>query len=127
MLAITSKIVQFSPVDNNGIINGEYYLNQNGEVVSIPKDTNVTRTTLPYAANVELDKTDDILTIHASEVEALISRLQSKVSTMPDGPDKQKYLGYIEALQFIVSYNSYVNPWKDYILSIEEEFDYGWL
>ena len=126
MVTVVSKINQFAPVDNNGQIQGTYYLNQQGEVVSAPPGVVMKPELLPYAATVDLEHAHDICTIHASEVEALISRLQQKVKTIKDPIEQAKYNGYIEALNFVVSYSSYTNPWKDYLMEMEEEI-YGWL
>lgn len=125
MKAVANKINYFTPVDDKGPVSGNYYLDQCGNVVEISSKGKPVPVHLPYAVSINVDNMDDICTMHISEIEDMIDKLKSNVENVTDHDLKMKYVGYIEALNYVVSYNSYIDPWCDFIQSIEEEFQYN--
>lgn len=121
MKAISNKINYFTVIDNTGKIEGNYYLDQCGNVVSFPKQMQPTPIHLPYAVSINVDNMDDVCTLHVSEIEDMISKLNANMNNVTDHDLRMKYTGYIEALNYIVSHNSYIDPWSCFIHSLEEE------
>lgn len=124
MKAVANKINYFTPVDDKGQVAGNYYLDQCGNVVEFSSRAKPTPVHLPYAVSINVDNMDDVCTMHISEIEDMIDKLKSNVENVTDHDLKMKYIGYIEALNYVVSHNSYIDPWGDFIQSIEEEFEY---
>lgn len=117
MKIITKRINYFSPVDDKGVVKGNYYLDQCGNVVTFYANPHAIY--LPYVASVDVENCDDICTLHISEIEDMISKLKGNMDNVEDHDLKMKYTGYIEALNYVVSHNSYIDPWNDFIDSIE--------
>lgn len=124
MKAVGNKINYFTPVDDKGPVKGTYYLDQFGNVVEFSSRAKPTTIHLPYAVSFNVDNLDDVCTVHISELENVISTFKKGLENVTDPLKRAKYEGYIEALNYIVSHNSYIDPWGDFIDSIEEEFDY---
>ena len=121
MKAIANKINQFTPVDDKGPISGTFYLDQFGNVVTFPEGIKPKQEYLPYAVSVNLDSLDDVVTMHVSEIEDMITKLKNNLPKVQDKDMQMKYQGYLEALNYVVSHNSYIDPWKDFIDNIEED------
>ena len=119
MKAIANKINYFTPVDDKGLVKGTYYLDQCGNLVEFPGQK-PKPVHFPYAVSINLDNTDDVCTMHLSEIETMIKQLKENQPNVKDHDLKMKYEGYIEALNYVVSHNSYIDPWQDFINSIEE-------
>lgn len=122
MKAVGNKINHFTPVDDKGPVKGTYYLDQFGNVVQI--DGKPKQVYLPYAVSFNIDNLDDVCTMHISELENVIELFKKNRNSVTDPIKQAKYDGYIEALNYVVSHNSYIDPWGDFIESIEEEFKY---
>lgn len=124
MKAISNKINYFTPVDNKGQVHGNYYLNATGDLVEAPKGTMMTPVILPYAVSVNIDSYDDIIKVHASELQEMLNKLKANIQNVTDETLKYKYVGYIEMLEYLLKYESHIDPWADFIHSIEEDY-YG--
>lgn len=124
MKAVSCKVNHFVPIDDKGTVAGTYYLDQFGNLVEFSSKAKPKQVYLPYAVSVDLEKTDDVCTLHVSEVENVIKLFRDHRNSVNDPIKQAKYDGYIEALNYIVSHNSYVDPWNDFIHDIEEEFNY---
>lgn len=122
MKAIINKVNYFTPIDDKGVVQGTYYLDQCGNVVML--DGKPTPVLLPYVVSVNVGHMDDVCTMHISEIEDMIVKLKANNENVKDHDLKMKYVGYIEALNYVVTHNSYIDPWGDFIDSIEEEFNY---
>ena len=120
MKTIANKINYFTPIDDKGIVHGTYYLDQCGNVVTF--DGHPTQVFLPYIISVNVENMDDVCTMHISEIEDMIAKLKANNENVTDHDLKMKYVGYIEALNYVVTHNSYIDPWADFIHGIEEEF-----
>lgn len=120
MKVIGKKINHFTVIDDKGPVQGQYYLNYLGEVVELSNKAMVKPVLLPYIVSFNVEDCDDICTMHVSEIEDMIDKLKSNIENIEDHDLKMKYIGYIEALNYIVSHNSYIDPWDDFIHSIEE-------
>lgn len=120
MKAVGKKINHFAVIDDKGTVQGQYYLNYIGEVVELSNKAMVKPVLLPYIVSFNIDDLDDVCTMHVSEIEDMIDKLKSNIENIEDHDLKMKYIGYIEALNYIVSHNSYIDPWDDFIHSIEE-------
>lgn len=123
MKAVVNKINYFTPIDDKGPVPGTYYLDSCGNVVEFSPRSKPTPVHLPYIVSMNLEHADDVCTMHISEIENMISKLQSNIDNVKDHDLKMKYEGYIEALNYIVSHNSYIDPWGDFIREIEEEIE----
>lgn len=125
MKAVGNKINYFMPIDDKGPINNvTYYLDMFGNLVELPKYVKVKQVGLPYAISVNVDNMDDICTMHISEMETMLEKLKANLPNISDHDLKMKYTGYIEALEYIISFNSNIDPWADFISNIEEEYKY---
>ena len=113
MKVVTSRINYFTPIDNNGVVQGTYYLDQCGNVVRI--NGKPQQVYLPYVTSIDVHNIDDICTLHISEIEQMITKLKSNVQNINDHDKRIKYEGYIEALNYVVTHNSYIDPWNDYL------------
>lgn len=120
MKAVGKKINHFAVIDDKGTVQGQYYLNYIGEVVELSNKAMVKPVLLPYVVSFNIDDLDDVCTMHVSEIEELISKLKSNLPNIQDDIKRAKYEGYIEALNYVVSHNSYIDPWDDFIHNIEE-------
>ena len=67
--------------------------------------------------------------MHISEMEKCVKQLANSMEKCDDPIKKAKYQGYVEAFNYIIGYNSYIDPWADFISDIEEqEFpEWTWL
>ena len=119
MKAVSSKINHFTVVDELGKVDGNYYLDQLGNIVVFPKQFIPNKVQLPYIVSVDIESMDDVCTLHISEIEEMIEKLKNNIDCVRDEKLKLKYIGYIEALNYVVSHNSYIDPWPDFIHKIE--------
>lgn len=125
MKAVARKINNFTPIDNKGVVEGNYYLDRFGNVVQF--NGMPTLVNLPYAVSVDIDKTNDVCTMHISEMEKCVNQLSKSMEKCDDLIKKAKYQGYVEAFNYIIKYNSYIDPWADFIQDIEEQEFMDWL
>lgn len=125
MKVVSRKINHFTPIDNKGPVQGKYYMDQFGNVVQF--DGIATPVNLPYAVSLDIDKSDDVCTMHISEMEKCVKQLTISMEKCDDPIKKAKYQGYVEAFNYIIGYNSYIDPWADFISDIEEQEFPEWL
>lgn len=127
MKVVVRKINHFTPIDNKGAVEGNYYLDKFGNIVQF--NGMPTLVNLPYAVSFDVDKADDVCTMHISEMEKCVKHLSETMEKCDDPIKKAKYQGYVEAFNYMISYNSYIDPWADFISDIEErEFpEWTWL
>lgn len=115
MKVVVSRINNFTPIDNEGLVEGSYYIDQCGNLVQLPKYVKPTQVYTPYIATVDLQDMNDVCTMHISEIEDMIVKLKTNLPNITDHDLQIKYAGYIEALNYIVTHNSYIDPWNDYL------------
>lgn len=115
-MKLISELIQFTPVDDKGPVSGVYYLDQLGNIYSTVSPRALSLVKLPYVAYSECH--DDILEIHASELELYLKKLTNLKQT-------PEIKGMIKAFNLLLSYQSSIDPWSDFMSQysyLDEEF-----
>lgn len=108
-----ANLIKIKPLDYKGIC----YVDEFGNLY----DRKLKLLKQPYIAEVDLSNSDDVLNIHASELGALVERIER---TNPSTPElQQRKEGMLSILRYVLDFKSEIDPWDDFIKSLTKEID----